>query len=423
MKRRDFLSRSAGTLAGLGAYSFVDHTAITALQNSISQHDEELPAALAKNENFWKEIQKVYRISPDFINLENGYYSMVADPVLEAQLAYLKDINANHSYYMRRKHNTDRIRVLEQVAALAGCSTDELLLCRNTTEALDTIILGLDLKAGEEVILTQLDYPSVVQCFKMRARRYGSVNKMINIPLDPKSDEEIVAAYEEAITPKTKVLVVTHINNFTGQILPVREIADMAHRHDVEVISDSAHAFAHVDFKIPDLDCDYFGASLHKWLGAPLGTGILYMKKEKIEKVWPLYGDDRYEDDDMRKFGHIGTIPCHNDLAIEDAIRFHQMIGGQRKEERLRYLSTYWMEKLQSHPNIQINSPSQSNRFCAIGNVRIKKLDSKELVDVLFEQYGIFTTTKLDGIRVTPHLYNSLADLDKFVAAMGEIAG
>lgn len=152
--------------------------------------------------------------------------------------------------------------------------------------------------------------------------------------------------------------------------------------------------------------------------GAPLGTGILYMKKEKIEKVWPLYEDGRYEDDDMRKFGHIGTIPCHNDLAIEDAIRFHQMIGGQRKEERLRYLSTYWMEKLQSHPNIQINSPSQSNRFCAIGNVRIKNMESKELVDVLFEQYGIFTTTKLDGIRVTPHLYNSREDLDKFVLAM-----
>ncbi len=256
----------------------------------------------------------------------------------------------------------------------------------------------------------------------MRARRYGSVNKTIKIPSDPKSDEEIVEAYEKAITNKTKVLVVTHINNFTGQILPVSKISRMAHKYDVEVISDSAHAFAHVDFKIPELECDYLGTSLHKWLGAPLGTGLLYMKKEKIGKVWPLYGDDTYDENDIRKFSHVGTLPCHDYLAIEDAINFHQKIGGKLKEERLRFLSTYWMDKLRDEKNIKIYSPSDSQRYGAIGNVGVTGIDSAELVEILYEKYGIFTTTKKTGIIVTPHLYNTMEELDTFVAAMKEIA-
>jgi len=327
------------------------------------------------------------------------------------------------SFIHTRKHfKDDRSQITNQVVELAGCSAEELILCRNTTEALDTIILGLELQAGDEVILSEQDYPSVMQCFAMRARRYKSVNKIIKLPFNPKFDEEIVEAYEKAITSNTKILVVTHMINFTGQILPVRKIADMAHQYGVEVISDSAHAFAHVDFKIPDLNCDYLGASLHKWLGAPLGTGILYMKKEKIEKVWPLFGDDKYADDDIRKFGHIGTIPCHNNKAIADAIKFHQTLGAKQKEERLRYLSTYWIEKVKDNPKIIINTPQQTQRYCAIVNVRVQNMDSIEVADKLYNKYGIFTVHKLDGIRITPHLYTSLKDLDLFVAAMQEIA-
>ncbi len=313
------------------------------------------------------------------------------------------------------------------MAALTGCSPEELILCRNTTEALDTIIMGLDLAPGDEVIMTNQDYPSVRQCLAMRARRFGSVNKTIALPLHPTSDEEIVTAYEQAITPKTKVLVVTHLINTSGQILPVRKIADMAHRHGIEVISDSAHAFAHVDFKISDLDCDYFGASLHKWLGAPLGTGILYIKKEKIKKVWPLFGDDRYPDDDMRKFGHTGTIPCHDDLAIADAITFHESIGAKQKEERLRYLATYWINQVKDIPGVVINTPTESQRYCAIANVGIQGLASEKLADILFDTYNIFTVAKdngeMRGVRVTPHLYNTLSDLDALVVAFEEIAG
>ncbi len=266
----------------------------------------------------------------------------------------------------------------------------------------------------------------MLQCFAMRARRFGSVNKIIKLPFHPRSDEEIVDAYEAAITPRTKMILVTHLINTTGQILPVRKIADMAHARGVEIISDSAHAFTHVEFKIPDLDCDYFGASLHKWLGAPLGTGILYIKKEKIDKVWPLFGDNTYADNDIRKFGHIGTIPCHNDRAVADAIDFHHAVGGPKKEARLRYLTSYWMDKVKDNPNVVINTPAQSARYCAIANVGIKGIDSDKLADVLLEKYNIFTVTKnvgeISGVRVTPHLYNSLDELDQLVVALQELA-
>lgn len=420
------MTKASGALAGTSVLSAWDASALSLVQR-VSRQKAPVPAdALASDEDYWQEVRRAFRVNPDFINLENGYYSLMAEPVTTAQIDDLAMINANHSFYMRRQHKEDRARIREQVAKLAGCSPEELMLCRNTTEALDTVIMGLTMKPGDEAIMTEQDYGSMLQCFAMRARRFGSVNKIIKLPFHPQSDEEIVAAYEAAITPRTKVILVTHLINTTGQILPVRKIADMAHARGVEIISDSAHAFAHVEFKIPDLDCDYFGASLHKWLGAPLGTGILYIKKEKIDKVWPLFGDNTYADDDIRKFGHIGTIPCHNDWAVADAIDFHHAIGGPKKEARLRYLTAYWMDKVKDNPNIVINTPVQSARYCAIANVGVKGIDSDALADVLFEKYNIFTVTKnvgeISGVRVTPHLYNSPDDLDRLVAALQELA-
>ncbi|MGB3586444.1 MAG: aminotransferase class V-fold PLP-dependent enzyme [Tunicatimonas sp.] len=424
--RRNFLNKASGLLAGTGVLSALAPSAVARIQDFSEQKGQLSAETLASDESYWQEVQKAFSVNPDFVNLENGYYSLMAEPVTTAQVDDLRMINANHSFYMRRQHKEDRAIVKEQVAKLAGCSPEELILCRNTTEALDTVIMGLTMQPGDEAIMTEQDYYSMLQCFAMRARRFGSVNKIIKLPFHPQSDEEIVAAYEAAITPKTKVILVTHLINTTGQILPVRKIADMAHARGVEIISDSAHAFAHMDFKIPDLDCDYFGASLHKWLGAPLGTGILYMKKDKINKVWPLFGDDKYADTDIRKFGHIGTIPCHNDRATEDAIAFHYTIGGAKKEARLRYLATYWMDRVKDIPKVVINTPAQSARYCAIGNVGIKGMDSHKLADTLFEKYSIFTVTKnvgeISGVRVTPHLYNSLDDLDQLVVSLKELA-
>ena len=424
--RRNFMTKASGALAGTSVLSAWDASALSLVQR-VSRQKAPVPAdALASDEDYWQEVRRAFRVNPDFINLENGYYSLMAEPVTTAQIDDLAMINANHSFYMRRQHKEDRARIREQVAKLAGCSPEELMLCRNTTEALDTVIMGLTMQPGDEAVMTEQDYGSMLQCFAMRARRFGSVNKIIKLPFHPQSDEEIVNAYEAAITPRTKVILVTHLINTTGQILPVRKIADMAHARGVEIISDSAHAFAHVEFKIPDLDCDYFGASLHKWLGAPLGTGILYIKKEKIDKVWPLFGDNTYADTDIRKFGHIGTIPCHNDRAVADAIDFHHAIGGPKKEARLRYLTSYWMDKVKDHPKVVINTPAQSSRYCAIANVGVKGIDSDALADVLLEKYNIFTVTKnvgeISGVRVTPHLYNSPDDLDRLVAALQELA-
>ncbi len=420
------MTKASGALAGTSVLSAWDASALSLVQR-VSRQKAPVPAdALASDEDYWQEVRRAFRVNPDFINLENGYYSLMAEPVTTAQIDDLAMINANHSFYMRRQHKEDRARIREQVAKLAGCSPEELMLCRNTTEALDTVIMGLTMQPGDEAVMTEQDYGSMLQCFAMRARRFGSVNKIIKLPFHPQSDEEIVDAYEAAITPRTKVILVTHLINTTGQILPVRKIADMAHARGVEIISDSAHAFAHVEFKIPDLDCDYFGASLHKWLGAPLGTGILYIKKEKINKVWPLFGDNTYADTDIRKFGHVGTIPCHNDRAVADAIDFHHAIGGPKKEARLRYLTAYWMDKVKDNPNIVINTPVQSARYCAIANVGVKGIDSDALADVLFKKYNIFTVTKnvgeVRGVRVTPHLYNSPDDLDRLVAALQELA-
>ncbi len=420
------MSKTSGMLAGMGIFSALDAKAMNLIKDASGRKAHLSADSLASDENYWREIQQAFRVNPDFINLENGFYSLMAEPVTAAQTESLKMINANHSFYMRRQYHEDRERILNQVAQLAGCSPEELILCRNTTEALDTVIMGLKMQPGDEALMTEQDYDSMLQCFAMRARRFGSVNKIIKLPFHPQSDEEIVAAYEAAITPQTKVILVTHLINTTGQVLPVRKIADMAHANGIEIISDSAHAFAHVDFKIPDLDCDYLGASLHKWLGAPLGTGILYMKKEKIDKVWPLFGDDTYEDTDIRKFGHIGTIPCHNDQAVADAIAFHHTIGGPKKEARLRYLASYWIDKVKDTPKIVINTPAQPSRYCAIANVGIEGMDSEKLADSLFENYNIFTVAKdvgeIKGVRVTPHLYNSLDDLDQLVTALKELA-
>lgn len=381
---------------------------------------------VASDEAFWDEVRKSYKVSTDFINLENGYYSMAAEPVINAQEAHIRMINQIPSYYMRKKQWDDHERVKKAMAEFVGVSPEEIVICRNTTEALDTVILGLKMNAGDEAIMSNQDYGSMLAAFNQRARRDGIVNKVISLPLHPQSDQEIVDAYEQAITPKTKLILVTHLINITGQVLPVKKIAEMAHGKGVEIISDSAHAVGHLDFKIPDLDCDYLGSSLHKWVGAPLGSGLLYVQKDKIENVWPLFGDDTYPDDDIRKFQHIGTHPCSTDLAIIDALKFQETIGIKRKEARLKYLKKYWVDQVKDLPKIVINTPFEEARSSGIANVGVKDLSPAALADRLFEDFNIFTvaidTESVQGTRVTPHLYTSLEDLDQLVHALKKLS-
>jgi selenocysteine lyase/cysteine desulfurase len=287
------------------------------------------------------------------------------------------------------------------------------------------IIGGLHWKQEDEAIMAEQDYGAMIEMFKLTAKRYGIVNKVVSVPNLPQDDDEIVNLYAGAITDKTKLIMVCHMINITGQILPVRKICDMAHSRGVQVMVDGAHAFGHFKFSIPDLNCDYYGSSLHKWLSVPLGSGILYVKKENIGKVWPLLASGDIREDDISRLNHIGTHPAHTDLAIFNAIDYYNMIGAERKEARLRYLQHYWSDKVRNMPHIILNTPADPVRSCGIANVGIKEMKPKDLADVLFKKYRIYTVpidgANVHGCRITPNVYTSTDDLDVLVKALTEL--
>lgn len=384
------------------------------------------PSALAGDERFWGTIRRKYRLTSDYINLENGYYSMQAEPVLEAFIGHVRALNREAAHYMRTRMVADKLAVRTRLATLAGVSTDELIITRNTTESLDTVIAGVDWRPGDEVVYAVQDYGAMRDMFALQGRRHGVVTREVSLPTDPASDDEIVRLYERALTPRTRLLMIPHLVNITGQILPVAAICDMAHRHDVPVMVDGAHAFAHLDFSILDLRCDYYGASLHKWLGAPLGAGILYVKKERIAPLWPIYADGGMADDDIRKLNHTGTHPCHTDLGINDAIDFHLMIGAARKEARLRHLQRYWTDQVRGHPGITLNTPTAPKRSCAIANVGVHGLTPGQLSETLLERFHIYTVAidgaEVHGARITPQLFTTAAELDQLVRAVKALA-
>ncbi len=400
---------------------------VLAATRRLSKKAEELPAVeVARDEDFWYQVQNAYNQSPHFINLEAGYFSPQPNVVMEAQLRNIEMINAQPSFYMRRRQQEERQEIRELVASFGGTSPEEMTITRNTTESLNVIILGYPWQPGDEAIITEQDYPNMLEAFAQAQKRYKIKLTEIAIPLHPTSDEEIVAAYENAITPQTKVILCTHMINLTGQILPVRKICDMAHARGVEVIVDGAHTFAHLVFKIPDLHGDYYAASLHKWLCCPLGLGVLYVKKDKINKIWPLFGDTSAPTDSIRKFERTGTQPVGTILTVANALKFHKAIGSERKEERLRYLKNYWCEKVKDIPGVTLNVPLEHGRSCAIGNVAVDGITPDELAAFFYDKYRIFTVAinnkAVKGVRVTPHLYTTLENLDLLVDAIRDAA-
>jgi len=381
---------------------------------------------VAQDEAFWGTIRGKYKLTPEYINLENGYYSMQAEPVLDAFIGHVRSINVQASRYMRTRQPDDKLRVRTRLAKMAGVSPEELIITRNTTESLDTVISGYDWKPGDEAVMAAQDYGAMLDMFKLQARRHGIVNRVVSLPLDPQSDDELVQLYASAITPKTRLVMVGHMVNITGHILPVRAIAEMAHARGVDVMCDGAHAFAQLTFHIPDLGCDYYGASLHKWLGTPLGAGILYVRRDKIAGLWPIYADASMADTDIRKLNHTGTHPVHTDLGIDDAIDFHESIGAERKEARLRYLQRYWTTQVRGVSNIMVNTPSDPKRSCAIANVGVGGVKPPDLATTLFDRYKVFTvaidTANVHGVRVTPQLFTTPKELDVLVRALKELA-
>ncbi|MCS7019421.1 MAG: aminotransferase class V-fold PLP-dependent enzyme [Cytophagales bacterium] len=424
MQRRKFIRQ---TLTTASSIALVQPKALDYLEKELSQFErtgnlEEL----ARDERFWLPVQRMFRPSPHFINLENGYFSPMPLETQQAWINNIEEINRLHTFYMRRRQFSEREGIRSLLAEFAGVSPDEIALVRNTTEALDNLIMGLPLQKGDEFIISDQDYPNMVEAVHMRAKREGIVVKTVSLPLHPKTDEEILQTYQQAITKRTKAMLVTHVINLTGQVLPVRQLCELGKQRQIEVIVDGAHAFGQLHFKIPDLNCDYYGTSLHKWLCAPLGSGMLYIRKEKIANIWPLFGDVSTGEHNIRKFERNGTQPCSNHLAIADALRFHHLIGGQLKEARLRYLCHYWAEKAATMPHLTLNMPLEKQRSCALGNVAAKGMTPTQLADFLYDKHKIFTvaidTPAVKGVRITPHLYTTIADLDKLVAALKSLA-
>ncbi len=418
MDKRSFLKYSSMLgLAGLAGFS-----ALGKLVDSVADMS---PEAVAKNEDFWETIRQGYKLKSDYINLENGYYCILPQEILDHYIEKIREVNMHGAYYMRTVQFDNKKAAAQKLARVAGCKDDELIITRNTTESLDMIISGLHWQEGDEAVMAEQDYGAMLDMFRLVAKRYGMVNKIVSVPMYPKSDDEIVQLYANAITPKTKLLMVCHMINITGHILPIKKICDMAHSKGVPVMVDGAHAFAHIEFKIPDLNCDYYGCSLHKWLSVPLGAGMLYVKKENVGKIWPLFGEDGKKEDDILRLNHTGTHPVATDLAIAYSIDFYEKIGAERKEARLRYLQNYWTDKVRNLPNVVLNTPSDKSRSCGIANVGIKGMAPAELAVRLLKKYKIYTvaidSAGVHGCRITPNVYTTTAELDVLVKALTEL--
>ncbi len=418
MNKRTFLKQFAAL--GLGTPLLFQN-----LDRWISTIEHLSPVEVARDEDFWAKIRSGYRLKPDYINLENGYYCFMPQETLENFIHHVREINYQGSYYLRTVQWDNKQFMTEKLAELAGCSADELAITRNTTESLDLIIGGIHWEKGDEAVMAEQDYGAMLDMFELQAQRHGVVNKRVSLPNHPASDSEIVELYEKAITAKTRLLMVCQMVNITGQVLPIRKICDMAHSKGVEVMVDGAHAFAHLNFKIPDLDCDYYGASLHKWLSVPLGAGLLYIKQEKMPNIWPLFAEMGRAPDDIRRLNHTGTHPVHTDLTIGNAIEYHMRLGPERKEARLRYLQQYWTSKVRDLPHVIVNTPAEPHRACAIANVGIQGMAPAELSKKLMDDYRIWTVAinrpGVQGCRITPNIYTTPKELDVLIKALTEM--
>ena len=415
VSRRTFIHNSiaAGTLFPLFSMDFK--------KDSYSLND------LKRDENYWKKVADMYHQNVKFINLESGYFSPSPESVKDYWVNFVNEINESPSYYMRTRQTEMREKVRKTLADYAGVQTDELILTRNTTESMNIIIQGIKLEKGDEILRTNLEYPNIIQALDMRERRFGTKVRIVDVPIHPKSQQEIVDMVIGAVNKKTKVILISHMVFLNGQVFPVKEVCAKAREMGLETIVDGAHSFSHVDMDVSEIGCDYYGSSLHKWLGAPLGNGLLYVKKGNAERLWPLYGDTAYDDDNIMKLEHLGTRPCSDQNGIIPAVDFNLEIGKKEKSERLKFLQMRWASELKDNKNIILNTPLGEGQSYGIANVGVKNLRPSELADKLFDDHNIFTVPIDDergirGVRVSPNLYSTVEDIDKFIEAMLTIA-
>jgi selenocysteine lyase/cysteine desulfurase len=424
--RRRFLQK-AGIFSATAFFSALTKPSWSRNLEGALRDAEGISAAdLATEEDFWYYIQQSFTVTPALINLNNGGVSPAPKTVQDAMKRYYDYSNEAPSYYMWRILDQGREPLRRHLAKAAGCDPEEIAINRNSSEGLETVIFGMQLKAGDEVVAAKQDYPNMINAYKQREKRDGIKIVWINLDLPSEDDDYLVKQYVNAFTERTKLVHVTHIINWNGQILPVKKIAKEAHKRGIEVVVDGAHSFAHFDFTIPDLDADYFAASLHKWLYAPIGSGMLYVRKEKIKEIYPLFAMDDPLKADIRKFEALGTRPFFIEQAIGKALEFHDMIGSERKEKRLHYLKNYWMEKVRDLPKVQLNTSLHPKYGCAIGNVGIEGRKPGELDSFLMDKYKVHTVgivwENIVGVRVTPNVYTTTENLDILVEGIRAFA-
>ncbi|MFM2018847.1 MAG: hypothetical protein RL007_2503 [Bacteroidota bacterium] len=424
--RRSFLSKAGLSAVALSLPGIFEPLLASGFSGALNRVNKLSPNEAAKDEEFWQWIRLQYSINPNLINLNNGGVSPQPKPVQDAHIRFYQYCNEGPSYFMWRELDKGREPLRRRLAELAGVEADEVAINRNSTEGLNSIIFGLNLKAGDEIVLSKQDYPNMVNAWKQREKRDGIKLVWVNHDLPCEDEAKMLKTYTDAFTSKTRIVHVTHMINWTGQLLPVRKIADAAHAKGIEVICDSAHVFAHVDFKIPDLGCDYWATSLHKWLCAPFGSGLLWIKKEKIKNVWALLSSNEPDSGDIRKFESLGTRSFASEMAINAAIDFHLLIGAERKQARLQYLKNYWASKVVDVPGVKLNTSLQPQFACALANFSITGYKPEEIESKLMEKYRIHSVAinweNIHGVRVTPNVYTSLSDLDLLVKGIKEIA-
>lgn len=424
--RRSFLNK-AGLFSASGIMTAITQPAWSRnLHHALEQAALIPPDQLASEEDFWYYIQQAYTVSSGVINLNNG--GVAPSPrVVQETMKHLHDVaNEAPSYYMWRIIDQGREPLRKNLALLAGCQAEEIAIHRNASEALETVIFGLPLERGDEVVLSKKDYPNMMNAWKQRELRDGIRLVWVNPELPSEDNDYLVQTYTKAFTAKTKVVQLTHVVNWNGQILPVRRIADAAHQRNIDVVVDGAHSFAQFPYTIPDTGADYFGTSLHKWLSACIGSGMLYVKKEKIARLYPLFAAPNPQSDDIRKFENMGTRPVFIEQAIGKAIEFYDMIGALRKEQRLFYLKNYWMSRVKDIPKVQLGTSMKPGFGCALGLVGVTGRKPGDLETFLFNKFRVHTTPVewegMQGVRVTPNVYTTTKNLDVLVEGIEKFA-
>jgi len=421
--RRHFLQYA--TAATAFGYAVLRDDAIERVRAAVDNAGDKSADALAANEDFWFQVQEAYDVDRSLINLNNGGVAPAPRTVLAAMQRHIAFTNHVPPRHLWTVLDPQVETVRASLARHFGCDPEEIAITRNASESLEICLYGIDLKAGDEVLSTSHDYPRMLNSLKQRTQRDGIVLKTFDIPTPPTDESELVELFRRNITPKTRIILLCHITNLTGQIFPVKMIMGLARAHGIEVVVDGAHAFAHFPYRHADLDCDFYGTSLHKWLSAPIGTGFLYVRKSKIKDLWPLMAPPDPKADDIRKFEEIGTHPTAPRLAIAEALTFYEAIGPERKAERLRYLRNRWAKRLSGQKGVQLFTSLDSRQSCGIGTIGIEGIDPGKLSAHLFQKHRIIVTPithdTFRGIRVTPNTYSTLAEVDTFCEAMEKV--